>query len=260
MGKSKRVGRADRADHWQDAKEHPIRHRPLRQCVGQQRQRDSPHVLDQIRSGGPVTVTHPDIRALLHAHFGGGPIGAAGGRVRARTGDILVLDMGEQIKILDVARNLIRLSGFVPDEEIQIKIIGLRPGEKLHEELVGKGEDFEPAGRWTRSSACGRRRCLAASAIGGSDQCAHRRGLEWPFERRAPPPVSNRAGASALTRRSGSVPTAPILMMEACGVRPPCLSVSCRATCRCSRAFHKAVARQGIRQSHRSASVSDKGP
>jgi len=94
---------------------------------------------EQIARGAPVTVTHPDVtRYFMSIQESAQLILQAGAMGKDR--EIFILDMGKPIRILDMARDLIRLHGFEPERDIPIQFVGLRPGEKLYEELITQGE------------------------------------------------------------------------------------------------------------------------
>jgi FlaA1/EpsC-like NDP-sugar epimerase len=117
---------------------------------------------EQIARGGPVTVTDPDATRFFMT------IPEACGLILQATriaqgGEIYVLDMGEPVRVLDLAHNLIRLYGYEPGKDIEVQIIGLRPGEKVHESLVDEAEEAEPMRQAKllriRSRPLGRQKC-----------------------------------------------------------------------------------------------------
>jgi FlaA1/EpsC-like NDP-sugar epimerase len=89
----------------------------------------------QIQEGGPITITHPEIiRYFMTIPEACQLVLEAG--AMGKGGEIFIFDMGDPVKIIDLAKKMIRLAGYTPDKEIKIKIVGLRPGEKLYEELL----------------------------------------------------------------------------------------------------------------------------
>ena len=102
-----------------------------------------PRFKDQIKNGGPVTVTHPDI----HRYFMTIPEACnlvLEAVTMGKGSEVFIFDMGESVKIVELARKMIRLSGLIPGKDIEIKFTGLRPGEKLYEELLNVSENVLP--------------------------------------------------------------------------------------------------------------------
>jgi FlaA1/EpsC-like NDP-sugar epimerase len=151
---------------------------------------------EQISKGGPVTVTDPEATRFFMT------IPEACGLIlqatrMAQGGEIFILDMGEPVRVLDIAHNLIRLYGYEPGKDIDVKIIGLRPGEKLHESLVDIAETAEPLketkllriqGRTQSRRFCGRLMAVLEASLRERDpeSALHALRTLVPTFRRAP--------------------------------------------------------------------------
>ena len=130
-----------------------------------------PLFTEQIRKGGPVTVTHRDIKRYFMTIPESVQL-VLQASVMGQGGDVFVLDMGEQIRVADLARNMILLSGHVPDQDIKITYTRLRPGEKLYEELFDHEERVEPTSHEKI------KRAVSQTPFGPADLERHMQALE----------------------------------------------------------------------------------
>jgi FlaA1/EpsC-like NDP-sugar epimerase len=118
----------------------------------------------QIAAGGPVTVTHPDMRRYFMTIREAVQL-VLQASTMGKGSEVFVLDMGEPVSIVSLARNMIRLSGHEPDVDVEIRFTGLRPGEKLFEELALEGESHLPTYHQKIKIFCGARKDAAPMEV-----------------------------------------------------------------------------------------------
>ena len=157
----------------------------------------------QIARGGPVTITHPEMERYFMTIPEAVQLIVQAGAL-GQSGDVFVLDMGEPVKIVDLAHNMIRLSGKEPDRDVAVEFIGVRPGEKLQEDLWGEGESSATTShpKILRCRVRPDRSVLAGRRGGGAGAPRRRRGDRAgrrPAGRdaRRPPPARPQAAAAA---------------------------------------------------------------
>ena len=144
----------------------------------------------QIERGGPVTVTHPEMTRYFMTIPEAVQLVIRAGDIGAGKGEVFVLDMGEPVKIVDLAHNMIRLAGYEPETDIAIEFTQPRPGEKLHEELFGEGEERAADGR--EADQPGGPHDAARSRVGRVDPRLARSTWFWPVTRLIWPSGSSR--------------------------------------------------------------------